>query len=157
MKRLALLAVPAVVAAGVGLSSASAAPKPFKLVESDLQLSVVDLPPASDSENAPPSRGDMVVFTKKLSIPGGKPAGRLHVRCAVTEPRSSIETAIFECTGAYVLRDGQLSIALTAPIGGSENHRIAVTGGTGAYAGARGEIVTRGADDTVHIRTSRGA
>ena len=156
MKRLALLAVPAVIAAGVGMSSATAKPKPFKLVESDLKLTAVDLPPTADSADAPPSRGDMVVFTKKLSTPAGKAAGKLHARCVVTEPRASLETSVFECTGAYVLHGGQLTIALTAPLA-SDDLRVAVTGGTGDYAGARGEIVAHGDTDSVRIRTNRGA
>jgi hypothetical protein len=153
MKRLALLAVPAV--AALGLSSASAAPKPFKLLESDLKVTAVDLPPASASRNAPPSVGDLVVFTKALSAPGGKRMGKLHVRCAVTVPRASIEVSLFECTGAFVLRGGELSMAYTGSLA-AERLRIAVTGGTGRYAGARGEIVSRDDTDTVHIRTSRG-
>ena len=160
MPRLALLAVPAAAALAVaGLSTAAAAPskaRTFSVLESNLQLSAIDLPPTQGTESDPPSRGDMVVFTKRLSTPSGKRAGLMHVVCTVTVPRPSLETSLFQCDGTYALRGGTLAISHGGPIS-ARTLRLAVTGGTGAYAGARGTIVSQAgsgdeARDTVRLR-----
>jgi allene oxide cyclase-like protein len=151
MKRIALASAAAVAAAAIGLPSATArtaGPRTFTLVEHAGGLSAVDLPPIAASATAPPSRGDMVVFNKPLTTPGGRRAGTLHAVCTVTQPHRSIETAMFQCDGTYVLSRGQLTFSTAARIGSAPKLTVAVTGGTGAYADARGVIVSTEEGDT---------
>jgi hypothetical protein len=152
-----LAATAAVAAAAIGLPQATARPaKPhtIKLVEHQGALSTVDLPPAATSDTSPPSRGDELVFTKRLTQ-GGRNAGTLHAVCTVTQPRASIETAVYQCQATYVLRTGQITAQTVAPVGTASRLVLAVTGGTGAYAGARGEVVSRQggatASDAIHL------
>jgi Dirigent-like protein len=150
MKRLALsLAIGAVAAAGVATADARPAAvhaRTFKLTEHAGPFSFVDLPP----ENGPGrtvSRGDLLILTNPLTARDGSKAGTLHAVCTVTDPRSSLDTAIFHCNGSYLLRRGTLALSATAPIAVAKTFRIAVTGGTGAYAGARGTVISRRGHD----------
>ena len=144
-------AAAALAAAAIGLPSATArpaAPKSFTLVEHAGGLSFVDLPPVAASQTAPPSRGDLVAFTKRLTTPGGRKAGTLHAVCTVTKPGRSIEISVFQCDGTYALRRGGLTIATAGPIARGGRIALAVTGGTGAYAGAHGEVVSSESGET---------
>jgi hypothetical protein len=167
-KIVAATTVAAVAAAGAGIASGSAEPRAgaaqagggqtFELLERSGGLSAVDLPPRARSRRAAPSRGDMVVFTKRVfaSSSGGR-LGTLHAHCTVTVPGRSIETAVFDCEGTLALRDGKLTFGTSARIGSQRTVTLAVTGGTGAYEGARGSIVSREqgkgdtTTDTVHL------
>ena len=162
MKRLALSLAVACVAAAGGLASANARPaaihhRTFKLTEHDGPFHFVDLPP----QNGPGrtvSAGDLVILTNPLTGRDGARAGTLHAVCTVTDPRSSVETAIFQCNGSYVLRRGTLAVSAIGPVAGASTLRIAVTGGTGAYAGARGTVVShrgRSGSRTDTVRLAR--
>jgi hypothetical protein len=150
MKRIAITSAvaAALAAAAIGLPSATAAkPHAFTLVEHDGGLSAVDLPPVAASETAPPSRGDLVVFTKRLT---GHRKGTLHAVCTVTRPRGSIETSVFQCEATYALSDGQITAATTGALSAAKL-TLAITGGTGAYDGASGEIVSSETKDIVRL------
>jgi hypothetical protein len=152
MKRIVLVAGTALAAAAIGLPTATAhnaAPRSFKLVEHAGSLSAVDLPPVSASHDAPPSAGDMVVLTKRLTTPGGARAGALHAVCTVTRPGAAIETSLFQCDASYVLRHGQLTASMTGKL--DRKVTLAITRGTGAYKGARGQVVSNGSRDAVHL------
>lgn len=162
MKRLALLTIVAATLATVAVATAGSASgqaqggRTIQLRESGGGLSAVDLPPRARSRKSPPSRGDMVVFTKRLVTPDAKAAGTLHSVCVVTVPRRSIETATMQCNGTIVLRDGTLAVETALAIGSANVATLAVTGGTGAYEGARGSMVSResgdgAAGDTIHL------
>jgi hypothetical protein len=82
-----------------------------------------------------------------------KPSGTLVATCAVTSGgRNATET----CYGTFMLKGGEL-VGVTS-IRNQRVTRIAIVGGTRAYVGARGEVVSvsRGenspySDDTVHL------
>jgi hypothetical protein len=152
MKRIAIVAGAALAATAIGLPSATAhnaGPRVFKLIEHDRSLSAVDLPPVAASHDAPPSAGDMVVFTKRLTTPSGARAGTLHAVCTVTDPGAAIETSVFACDGRYLLRHGQITASMTGRL--DRKVTLAITGGTGVYKRARGEIVNDEGTDTVHL------
>jgi hypothetical protein len=157
MKRIVIAAAAAVAAAAIGLPAATAhpaKPRTFTLVAHTAGLSAIDLPPVAGSADAPPSPGDLVVFTKRLTTPAGRKAGTLHAVCTVTRPRASIESSLFQCEATYVLRDGRLTAATAGAIS-APKITLAVTGGTGANSAARGEIVSHengdSARDTVRL------
>ena len=80
--------------------------------------------------------------------PEATKAGTLHAVCTVTKPGRSIETSVFQCDSAYVLRAGRVTIAAAGPIARGGRIALAVTGGTGAYAGAHGEVVSSESGET---------
>ena len=66
-----------------------------------------------------------------LQTPAGAEAGKAYLSC--TQVTSSVNL----CHAAYVLKDGQIDVQVA--VGASANPlTLAVTGGTGAYAGVTG-------------------
>jgi len=155
MKR--LLGTAAVLAVGVSIAVTSIggaqAPgeRTFKLVEKPISFHFVDNPPHLKHHR--PSPGDTFVFTSRLYDQSGAKVGTLIAHCTISAP-ASLPAA---CEGTAKLKDGQLTLAAA---GSNTNTTvIAITGGTGAYEGARGSVtsVTRSksdnspSDDTVHL------
>jgi hypothetical protein len=125
----------------------------IRLVEKDKAFHFVDNAPLG-GQNRPPSMGDQFVFTSELLTRSGKHAGILHATCTVTAGgRNTVST----CFGTFGLKGGQLA-AMTTIVGETKKDRIAIVGGTGIYAGARGEVISvdRGentpySDDTIRL------
>jgi hypothetical protein len=140
---------------GSGHAQAPAGERTLQFTSTLGGLRFVDAPPRGRAGVV--SRGDLVAFTNVVSDTAGARAGTLHAVCHVTAPRRSITTAIFQCSGTTLLRDGTLALGGAVPIGADGPVTLAVTGGTGAYEGVRGSVlsVPRGsgdvADDTVHL------
>src|SRR4051795_13104239 len=117
---------------------------------------VVDLGPQG------PTHGDMRVVNAPLYNESGKQRiGRLDVFCVVTDPvdEPNEKAHMTECTYTYTLPGGEISTQgvsslpkLPAPPPRSVD---ALSGGTGKYAGVRGEVEseTRGkkVTNTFHI------
>ena len=148
MKRLIVFVavICAVGVAGIALAdgrSAAVAAQTFTLVEHDGPFSFVDLPPVQSGPGRSVTPGDLLVLTNPLTRPGGAKAGRLYAACTVIDARTSIDDAILHCNGSYVLPRGTLALSTTEPVASAPTLRLAVTGGTGAYAGARGTVVSR--------------
>jgi hypothetical protein len=123
------------------------------LVEKEQAFHFVDNRPFG-GDNHPPSQGDQFVFTNELLTRSGKHAGVLHAACTVTA--GGYDGAL-TCFGTFGLKGGQLE-AMTTILGEGKTTRIAIVGGTGVYAGVRGEVIAvdRGenssfTDDTVHL------
>jgi hypothetical protein len=91
----------------------------------------VDNPPAGDTQ------GDTIVFTQKLyRTPARKTIiGTDQAYCVRTIPGKARV-----CTGIFYLKGGQITI-----IGpeSEKRHALAITGGTGAWSGARGQVVLK--------------
>jgi hypothetical protein len=94
------------------------------------------------------SAGDRLVAAQTLRS-GGRNAGRLHTVCTVVDASYHGQ----DCTVTLILRDGQLTAqggGLDRPLRGvgdgspGAGDPFAVTGGTGAYAGAGGTLLVRG-------------
>ncbi len=103
------------------------------------EVKVVDLGPQG------PTHGDIRVTNAPLYNATGKERiGRLDLFCAVTDPadESAEKAHMAECTKTFTLPGGEISSQgvevypeLSAPAPGGD----AITGGTGKYAGVRGE------------------
>ena len=82
--------------------------------------------------------GDELILRSVLHNQAGDRVGSLNVFCVIVLANQ------LECQGTYRLPSG--TITGTAMVPNDENStapvRIAITGGTGRYAGARGQIVT---------------
>jgi hypothetical protein len=132
---LAAAALAAVIAgSGAGKTSPTVT---FHLVEKSLTFHFVDNPPFG-GENQQPSQGDSFVFTSELLTRAGKHAGMLRAVCHATEGG---QTGALTCFGTFGLKGGQLEGIATIR-GESRRQHIAIVGGTGVYAGARGEVVS---------------
>ena len=159
MKRLAVLCIPAAAAAvavvvllpGAGSAQQAGGEQTFKLVEpgKGAAFKFVDIPPRAKRNR--PSSGDGFVFTTPLNDASGARVGTLAAQCTFTPLNKSI------CNGIFHLKDG--TITGTTELSDSLTTHIAITGGTGAYEGARGTITSvdrshadnAPADDTVHL------
>ncbi|GAA1925764.1 hypothetical protein GCM10009837_58900 [Streptomyces durmitorensis] len=85
------------------------------------------------------SVGDEFVYADKLSR-GGKQIGEDGSSCQVTELHGSDTTT--SCVLSVRLPEGQLT-AQSLWVKGSDTVRMAITGGTGAYRGATGELAAK--------------
>jgi hypothetical protein len=131
---LAVSVLTGVVAAAV--SAKGSAVTTIRLVEKDKAFHFVDNPPLG-GQNKPPSIGDEFAFTSELLTRSGKHAGMLHATCTVTlGGKNTVST----CFGTFGLKGGQLAGMTT--IGETKTDRIAIVGGTGIYAGVRGEAIS---------------
>lgn len=103
------------------------------------EIEGVDLDPQG------PTHGDIRVTNAPLyNATGAKRIGRLDLFCVITDPadESAEKAHIAECTKTFTLPGGEISSQgvevypkLSAPAPGGD----AITGGTGTYAGVRGE------------------
>jgi len=161
MKRLTLL-VPAGLAGivlTVVLGATGSAQQPggetIRLVERPSSDHFVDNPPRGTSRNRRISAGDFAVATAPLFDESNTTRlGTLHTICSATRS-GRFARVTFQCNGTAVLRQGTLAINF----GGRFREAItaAVTGGTGAFEGRTGSVVSRErpnsnlSDDTVHL------
>ena len=105
-------------------------------------VTLVDHPPMQHSRHHPPSRGDGLILTEKVFDPAtGDRIGRSHTACTVIDASHSR----LQCTGTVVLPQGELALQ------GGDRTPIAVTGGTGAFAGARGTVEGREHDGRIDV------
>ena len=120
---LALVSLGAAGAAGAAIASPTA-PAAHAGVQV-LRLHTVD---ASDTLN---SSGNVFAVVYDLQTPGGAEAGKAYLSC--TAATASVNL----CHAAYVLHDGQIDVQV-AVLPSTAYDTLAVTGGTGAYAGVTG-------------------
>ena len=144
------------------LASAGSAQQPgertFKLIEEDASAAFGDVTPRSSNQNDPRfSGGDMHVFTSKLFDETNARVGQLYAQCITVRGGRSFQQALFQCSATIELPDGTISLN-TAFRGNQHDEDVltAVTGGTGAYEGARGSISQRNLpqgrmENTVHL------
>ncbi len=153
MTRTHLAATVATAAAGAALALAGAAgasgqdaapATTLRLSARTTALNIVDAAPRRRVSSA-----DALVTVSALSDAAGTRVGAGHLVCAVTRPARSFERATFQCDGTHRLRDGTLTFSLLARLGADRVITAAITGGTGAYAGARGELVNTARSEAV--------
>lgn len=100
----------------------------------------VDLPPKRAGDG-PPSPGDASIITyRAFDQSGAKRLGRAQFVCVAADRRGRHE----QCSGTIALPDGQI-----ATQGDADN--VALVGGSGAYAGARGTATGEDHADRVDV------
>jgi hypothetical protein len=144
----ALIAVLALLAAVAGLrSSASAqAPPGRTLTFTELERGST-FTHIRNTKRAPQQsnlQGDVLAFTNPLEDAAGARVGKSSVTCITTTGARNFLKSTMTCAGVITLRDGTLTLQGNT-IPRSRTTTVAVTGGTGAYANARGVYVTTGA------------
>jgi hypothetical protein len=94
--------------------------------------------------------GDLIVFTNPLADAAGNRVGKLHANCTTTVGNASFLKGVMTCTAILVLQNGSLMVQTnTSP--GAATTTGAVVGGTGAYAGAGGVMVSTNGSDTITL------
>ncbi len=163
MKRLAIVGgvvALAVVALSVGTGGAQQpGERTFTLIEGEGgTFGFVDNPPKSKGQTEKTfttSVGDMLVFASPLLDEAKARVGTLHASCVVTRGGKTGKAA-YQCTATFVLKDGAIAVDVAFNEAQGANITIAITGGTGAYEGARGSIASKEGPndtsiDTVHL------
>jgi hypothetical protein len=83
--------------------------------------------------------GDQIVFTNKL-LKGETEVGHEGAVCTVTSTVTSVERQEAQCVATFSLRGGQITAQALIHLGTLTPYAVAITGGSGKYEGAEGEI-----------------
>lgn len=100
---------------------------------------------ATPDKPAPDSVGDQIAFNGRF-FAGGKQVGREGGVCTLVELPS-----IYQCNATDWFNKGQLTVQFIGDFSSSEPGHFAITGGTGAYGGASGEVTYIGKPDGADI------
>jgi allene oxide cyclase len=114
--------------------------KKIHVIEHAITDTTVDLGPTG------PSRGDILAFANPVfDQDNKKQVGSDNGHCILTDPNLSNVT--YECFWTVILPKGQITVE--GPFFSAADSVLAITGGTGFYRGARGEM-------KLHARNAEG-
>ena len=151
MKRLALLAALAATAVTVlavlaSSGGAQTGERTIVLTQPAGGFETIDLtPPVTRRGSLSPSPGDHLLAAHRLVDATKRRAGRLELVCTAVYAAHSIFRTFYLCTGVAHLADGDLFLVARFRPPRPEpasTIRGALTGGTAAYAGARGTFTS---------------
>jgi len=146
-----LLAVVAVALAG----GAYAAPQPAAKSSAKRTIHLREASPMPeltvvDAGQPGISPGDHVVTTDGLLDERGATAGSMSQVCTLLTPGPNVFTSTYDCAGSFDLADGSITVQGTfVPV--ADASTLAITGGTGRFAKARGEVVVATEADGITI------
>jgi hypothetical protein len=144
-KRLGVLSAAIAVAAlvaGVAIPAAGSSgqagqDRTFRVTATVTEISQIDL-------GAPgPSLGDEIVFSGPL-LRGGNQVGHQGAVCTTV----GLQRHEAQCIATYSFGGGQITAQALVILGSAAPYDVAITGGTGNYEGAEGEIHVRPATPT---------
>ena len=98
------------------------------------------------SKRSPERPGDQVIAVSKVR---DSDQGRRYLICTATQTAPSVEKALYACQATYTLAHGTITVTGVVRLDGKAT--AAITGGTGAYAGARGTLRSAPGKDTLLI------
>jgi hypothetical protein len=151
---LAIAAIAAAVLLGSGASAESPGGRTISLTELEKGSTFMHVRNTKTKSARANSLGDVIVFTNPLADASGQVVGKLHGACVTTVGARSFPKSVITCDGSLVLRDGTMTWQGAFKVG-SSTQTGAITGGTGAYANARGVFVAKdqrgGAQDTITL------
>jgi hypothetical protein len=138
----------ALIASGVSAQAGSTSPAPTHSDDTVQHLTFIDMGgPSKDIDVPPtgPSLGDSNVFSETVTRSGKKVgvAGGVCTTIMVTTKAGKVATVTQQCLVTASLPAGQLTfqgIATFTTTGPVTTPTFAITGGTGAYRTARGQI-----------------
>jgi hypothetical protein len=141
----ALVAVLALLAAVAGLRSSASAQAPpartLTFTELERGSTFTHVRNTKGARGQSNLQGDVLAFTNPLADASGARIGKQAVSCVTTTSARNFLKSTMTCSGVITLGDGTLTLqGNTVPR--SRTTTVAVTGGTGAYANARGVYVT---------------
>jgi hypothetical protein len=146
----------AVLVAGLAVAAGTSAQAPgppsgtIELVqrERDARFAGVDNPPRRKE-----SPGDVFLIGGVLRHDDGRTAGRAAAMFTQTDRRRAVGTAVFKLAGGDIVATGALDDRGSA----DTSDTLAVVGGTGSYAGARGTAVVSEGQGETRFRLSLGS
>jgi hypothetical protein len=148
----------ATVAAGMGLAALTSAsaqdapPRTLTLKQLDRGATFIHVRHSRKSSTRGNALGDSIVFTNPIVDTSGKRIGRSHAECVTTVGARDFRKSVLTCQAILRLPGGDL-MGQFAVSPTQETVTGAITGGTGAYANARGVFVSNrtrtGSTDTI--------
>jgi hypothetical protein len=96
-----------------------------------LRLHTVFVPPAVVNHAGHGGPGDVTTVVFDLQTPVGAEVGKAYISCTTATPSVAL------CHAAYVLKGGQIDVQVAHPFIATKE-TLAITGGTGIYAGVTG-------------------
>jgi hypothetical protein len=124
--------------------TSATATQTIRLVARQVSATLVPVPGQKGHQLVP---GDQLVITDSLTRNGAN-YGHNAIHCVIVVAADAV------CVGAFTLPGGQLTIA--GDVGSINSHgskTVAVTGGTGRYQGARGQLTVKDRSATVSVDT----
>jgi hypothetical protein len=139
----ALAALAAVALVGPGASAQAPAGRTLTFTELDKGSTFKHVRNTKQPKSAQSNLlGDVIVFTNPMADASGTIVGKNTAVCATTVGARKFPKSLITCQGSVVLRDGTMTWQGAFKVGGSGT-TSAITGGTGAYANARGVVVSK--------------
>jgi hypothetical protein len=140
----------AVAASGTAFAHGDDYGATIRLVEADPNAQPVFV----DAGDPGPSLGDVALFNVGLNRPDGSPAGEFHEVCTIVTFTGNRFASAYECSGTLALKGG--TITLQGSFTPTKPDQLdAISGGTGAFRAARGEVETQAAADNFVVRLAR--
>ncbi len=100
------------------------------------------------------SPGDVAVVRDGVLRENRAPAGTFNQVCTLVKAAGNPFTSEYECIGSLALENG--TITMQGPfVPAKAEQSAAVTGGTGEYRTARGEVVVRSEADEIVVELAR--
>jgi hypothetical protein len=131
-----------VVGPALGSSGVAANHRTIRVTAVVTELNLVDLGAQG------PSLGDEIVFSEKL-LNSGNQVGHQGAVCTTV----SLQRQEAQCNATYSFPDGQITAQALIILGSNAPYDAPITGGSGKYQGAEGEIHVRSISATTGILT----
>jgi hypothetical protein len=132
-----------VVSPALGSSGVAAKHRTIRVTAVVTELNLVDLGAQG------PSLGDEIVFAEKLLNSGNQEVGHQGAVCTTV----SLARHEAQCNATYSFPDGQITAQALIILGSKAPYDAPITGGSGKYQGAEGEIHVRSISATTGILT----
>ena len=150
-----VLAIAALALGGTAYADSPAKPHPVAGKTIRLLEASETIKPTFVDTGAPGlSQGDIVVVRDGVLHEDRTPAGTFNQVCTLVNPAGNPFTSEYECIGSLALEYG--TITMQGPfVPAKAEQTAAITGGTGAYRTARGEVVVRSEADEIVVNLAR--
>lgn len=141
LKRISAVAAMAGLAALALPATAGARVRTLRLTYSNFFLQIVDNPPLQSSPAQAPSPGDVALIRARYPA-SGRAVAFERTQCTVIDWPHAVCSINISLRGGHVVATDQLDAVSHRP------QSVAITGGTGLYRSARGQIVYRATSET---------
>jgi hypothetical protein len=141
MKRTLAVAAATALAGLAVPAAADARVTTLRLTYRNFFFQIVDNPPLQSSPTQPPSPGDVALIRARYPATG-RAAAFERTLCTVVDWPHTVCAITLSLRGGHIVANDQFDALSRAP------QSVAITGGTGLYRSARGQIVYRQTSDT---------
>ncbi len=153
----AVLAIAAIAAGGTAYADSPAGANPSYGATKTIRLleaSETIQPAFVDTGTPGITQGDLVIVRDGVLRPDHTPAGTFNQACTLMKAGTNPFNSQYECSGSIALANG--TVTMEGPFDPTQAEQTAaVTGGTGAFRTARGEVVVRSEADEILVKLAR--